>query len=89
MHIHTKAIFDSINETIDKYRPYGLIGQPFPWKAHLKPTPINKSSYHVVIKIIQKILNKTFEEVVESCRFLCGIFIEQHLSYKLSEKEHK
>lgn len=50
MHIHTKAIFDSINETIDKYRPYGLIGQPFPWKTHLKPKPIDKSSYHVVIK---------------------------------------
>ena len=26
MHIQNKAIFDSINEVVDKYRPYGLIG---------------------------------------------------------------
>lgn len=27
--------------------------------------------------------------MVENSRFLCGIFIEQHLNYKLNEKEYK
>jgi hypothetical protein len=37
----------------------------------------------------QKILAKTFEEVAESARYLCGIFPEQHFSYKLNNSEHR
>lgn len=48
MHIHIKAIFDSLNETIDKFRPYGLIGEPFPWKAHIAPNPITSDAFHVI-----------------------------------------
>ena len=40
MHIHNKAIFDSINEAVDKFRPHGLTGQPYPWKAFVaRPIP--------------------------------------------------
>jgi hypothetical protein len=31
-HIHNKAILDAYNEILDKNRPFGLWGQPFPWK---------------------------------------------------------
>lgn len=30
-HIHNKAIFDAINETMKEMRPYGFNGEPMPW----------------------------------------------------------
>lgn len=36
MHIHNKAIFDCVNESLDQERPYGLWGKPFPWKKAIK-----------------------------------------------------
>jgi hypothetical protein len=30
-HIHNKAIFDSLNESLMKFRPYGIQGEPMPW----------------------------------------------------------
>lgn len=49
MHIHIKSIFDSLNETLDKYRPYGLIGEPFPWKSYARPAPITNEIFHVIM----------------------------------------
>ena len=30
-HIHNKAIFDCVNEAMNKERPYGIQGEPMPW----------------------------------------------------------
>jgi hypothetical protein len=30
-HIHNKAIFDAINESMKELRPYGFSGEPMPW----------------------------------------------------------
>jgi len=35
-HIHWKMLFDSINESLNKYRPYGEQGVPMPWCSSLK-----------------------------------------------------
>jgi hypothetical protein len=32
LHIHNKALFDSLNEFMDHERPFGIWGKPFPWK---------------------------------------------------------
>jgi hypothetical protein len=32
-HIHNKVVFDALNEALDQFRPYGLKGQPFPWRV--------------------------------------------------------
>ncbi len=32
-HIHNKAVFDSLNESLSKFRPYGLSGDPMPWST--------------------------------------------------------
>ena len=32
-HIHNKMVFDSINETLDQFRPYGKEGVPMPWST--------------------------------------------------------
>lgn len=31
IHILNKGIFDSMNESLTKFRPYGMSGQPLPW----------------------------------------------------------
>ena len=30
-HIHNKIIFDCVNESLNKVRPYGNLGEPMPW----------------------------------------------------------
>lgn len=30
-HIHNKSVFDSLNESLMKFRPYGMQGEPMPW----------------------------------------------------------
>lgn len=32
MHVHNKAIFDCLNELLDRERLFGLWGEPFVWK---------------------------------------------------------
>lgn len=32
-HIHNKAIFDSVNEALNLFRPYGPRGEPMPWSS--------------------------------------------------------
>jgi len=32
-HIFNKSIFDAMNESLTKFRPYGVIGAPVPWSA--------------------------------------------------------
>jgi hypothetical protein len=36
IHIHNKSIFDALNESLDKQRPYGVWGEPFSWKKTAK-----------------------------------------------------
>ena len=30
-HIFNKSVFDAMNESLTKFRPYGVIGEPLPW----------------------------------------------------------
>jgi hypothetical protein len=44
-HIHNKALFDSINESLLQFKPYGKDGEPMPWsrkQRKLQKTPIQK-----------------------------------------------
>ena len=36
VHIFNKCLFDSINESLMKFRPYGLVGQPMPWSNKVR-----------------------------------------------------
>ena len=35
-HIHNKLIFDSVNEALQKHRPYGTKGPPLPWSNAIR-----------------------------------------------------
>lgn len=32
-HIHNKALFDAVNESLLQFRPYGKDGEPMPWSV--------------------------------------------------------
>ena len=32
-HILHKGIFDAMNESLTKFRPYGIVGEPLPWST--------------------------------------------------------
>lgn len=36
MFIFNKCIFDGINESLMKFRPYGLVGEPMPWSNKVR-----------------------------------------------------
>jgi hypothetical protein len=36
VHIFNKCIFDAINESLMKFRPYGIVGQPMPWSNKVR-----------------------------------------------------
>lgn len=36
IHIYNKCIFDAVNESLMKFRPYGLVGQPMPWSSKVR-----------------------------------------------------
>lgn len=49
IHIHNKAIFDALNETLDKERPFGVWGEPFQWKNIAKFYHIRDASAKNVV----------------------------------------
>jgi hypothetical protein len=56
-HIHNKLIFDSMNDVLDLFRPYGLNGQPYPWKEeikHFKIKPITEENYEDVLEMAKE-----------------------------------
>lgn len=56
-HIHNKLIFDSMNDVLDLFRPYGLNGQPYPWKQeikHYKIKPITEENYEDVLEMAKE-----------------------------------
>jgi len=36
IHIQNKSFFDAVNESLMKFRPYGLTGEPMPWSNKIR-----------------------------------------------------
>jgi hypothetical protein len=36
IHIQNKSFFDAVNESLMKFRPYGLTGEPMPWSNKVR-----------------------------------------------------
>ena len=71
--MHNKMIFDSLNEVLDNYRPYGYNGEPYPWKSTIKaqrPKVINDSN-------MEDVLDKAKTKVVEWAQNQCGYYGEE------------
>lgn len=57
--IHNKALFDSLNEALDYFRPYSVRGIPYPWKStpHAIPRMVDESEVDIILeKAKEKVL---------------------------------
>jgi hypothetical protein len=63
-------IFDSFNEILDSFRPFGLQGQPYPWKTSIK----SAKPRSVGEKNINTILEKARVRLHEWSKFACGYY---------------
>ena len=76
-HIHNKMLFDSFNEALDSFRPYGLKGSPFNWRA-------NAGRQHPIIWTkdnINNSLEKAQDRVLDWAMFMCGFIPDQSWLY--------
>lgn len=74
-HIHNKAVFDAINESLDNYRPYGLKGLPFSWSKTTRTLTFKNNNTNEV----ENVLNKVTGEVNQWCKTLAGPLPESEL----------
>lgn len=65
-------LFDCVNEIFDSFRPYGLSGQPFPWKVGSKAI----KSQVITEQNLDKTLEKVKVKVIEWASYLCGYYGE-------------
>ncbi|CAD8064646.1 unnamed protein product [Paramecium primaurelia] len=72
-HIHNKAIFDSLTEALDYFRPYGLIGQPFLWKSD----PTRLRAREIQLTDIPQIIRKASEKVIDWSHYMTGILVDK------------
>jgi hypothetical protein len=72
--VHNKAIFDSINEGINIFRPYFIInGQPYPWSQSEKAL----TYYFIREDCVDELLEKVELEVLRWCSGLCGLIVPE------------
>lgn len=71
MHIHNRALFDSLNEFMDHERPFGIWGAPFPWKR--SATFVRGYTEDQ----LEEKLKKGTEKVVEQCSYVCGLLVDK------------
>ena len=58
---------------MDLFRPFGLIGEPYPWKKkikHYKIKPITEDNYEDVLEMAK-------DKVLEWASYQCGLLIEK------------
>ncbi len=69
MHIFNKCIFDAVNESLMKFRPYGLVGEPMPWsnKVRRLQTKVDIASVDT-----ERLLLKVKQHVVRWTQVCCG-----------------
>lgn len=66
-------IFDSLNEIFDSFRPYGLAGQSYPWKANIKAA----GPRTVTERTLESVLTKAKARVLEWAQYMCGYYGEK------------
>lgn len=67
-HVHNKMLFDSFNEALDNFRPYGLKGCPFPWR----PNAGRIVAVQTMTQHFGEVLDRAQERVLEWAMFMCG-----------------
>jgi hypothetical protein len=67
-HIHNKMLFDTFNEALDYFRPFGLKGCPFSWR----PNAGRMKAIEYGQDKLPEILERAQERVLDWGMFVCG-----------------
>ena len=72
--IHNKVLFDSVNDALDEFRPYGLRGPPAPWSGMTRALTYrySQNAKEVLLLVKDKVvgLSKTFGGALASSELL-------------------
>lgn len=73
IHVFNKCIFDSVNESLYKFRPYGLVGEPMPWSSKVRrlQTKVDISSVDTE-RLFQMVKQEVFRWTQACCGCLPG-----------------
>jgi hypothetical protein len=74
-HIHHKAIFDAVNESLDRYRPYGIKGSPAIWSSNARKLTNNWSS----TSLMNEVFGKVKSNVHQWSKTLAGALLDSEL----------
>jgi hypothetical protein len=69
-HIHNKAIFDTLNEVLNSYRPFYIVGGlPYTWSVSEKQLTV------IIFDLsnIDVLLDRARENILEYASMLCGL----------------
>lgn len=69
IHISNKSFFDAVNESLMKFRPYGLTGEPMPWSNKIRrlQTKVDISSVDT-----ERLFQMVKQEVFRWAQTYCG-----------------
>jgi hypothetical protein len=56
--IHNKCVFDTINDALDYYRPYGIRGPPLPWSKQTRELTFRNGSVSSIKEILAAVKAK-------------------------------
>ena len=70
---HLKMILESLNESLDALRPFGLPGKPFPWKVNsTRLSYIEITEYNM-----ERVLGLSIAKILKWASILCGFIPER------------
>jgi len=72
--IHNKVIFDSFNEILDNYRPYGIKGPPLPWSINRRTLTYKYSEEDWIDEIFHEAREKILGWGASECGTLSNSF---------------
>lgn len=72
IHIFNKCIFDAVNESLMKFRPYGLGGHPMPWSNRLRRL---QTKVEIASVDTERLFQMVKQEIFRWSQVFCGCLV--------------
>lgn len=69
IHIYNKCVFDALNESLLKFRPYGIVGQPMPWSRKVRRL---QTKVEIASVDTERLFLMVKQELFRWAQVLCG-----------------
>ncbi len=68
--IHNKCVFDTINDALDYYRPYGIRGPPTPWSKQTRELTFRNGAVSSIREILAAVKSKVMNWAITNAGML-------------------